>query len=643
MPSPHQETVEAAPDLEQNAVDDGSRLEDGVAVMTEELPAPADDAAAGRDGTLAIQGGVVVFQPAEGGGKHPVIVPGPHVRVYVNGHPVTGERPVLPGSHIKVELLHQQPELRVDVRVSPDRLTAYMKAERQPGIRYELPDIPPTSRLVVSGRVAGVSPAPPVNEAVLRAKLAAHGIVFGIDPDALTLVTRRALRRSEGEDDMVVVARGIPPTPPVDDTLEFMFEQEDRRRAVEETDPGQVDLLGLFELVSVNPGDVVAVFHQGRPGMDGTDVYGKPIPVNKPRKLAVRAGRGVTVDESKTRYIANRGGRPSYRRGRIDIRTLHRVNGNLDLSEGHVNFTGDVIVRGSVMDQLRVVSEGKVLVYRSITGARVIAKEGVHAREGIYRSQVFAGTGVTSLPEYVYSLEQLCTALRQMYETVVRLKANPPFPMPGQKPVSDRELVQRLLVQRFPFIVPRLEQSLALLERRVWPEEVQPNGLLLALQQAHRVLSGRDRHYLTSASDLRILLERLQEAVDELSQQPATPANVVSALVHNATIHATGKIVITEGQCLYSHLVAGSGVTIQPGTFRAGNITVMQGDVVLGEAGSPLEVGRVKIEIVENGVFRAAHVHPGVELTIGGQTYTFMEPVTGVRASLKDGELVVES
>ncbi len=126
---------------------------------------------------------------------------------------------------------------------------------------------------------------------------------------------------------------------------------------------------------------------------------------------------------------------------------------------------------------------------------------------------------------------------------------------------------------------------------------------------------------LDSLDALRALGEEARDLADRL-EESTHPANVVTRYIQNSHVEATGRIVIPQGACFYSHLFAREGVVMHAGVFRGDAITVQEGEVVLDEVGSP-NGARVQVTILGAGRFRARLVHPNVRVTICGRTHLF--------------------
>src|SRR5690606_41752982 len=60
-----------------------------------------------------------------------------------------------------------------------------------------------------------------------------------------------------------------------------------------------LDLLGLYKLTSVAPGDVLAVVHPGVKGKPGRTVKGREVPVTEPRSVQLKVGAGAEWQEDR--------------------------------------------------------------------------------------------------------------------------------------------------------------------------------------------------------------------------------------------------------------------------------------------------------------------------------------------------------
>ncbi|NLM72288.1 MAG: DUF342 domain-containing protein [Synergistaceae bacterium] len=172
-----------------------------------------------------------------------------------------------------------------------------------------------------------------------------------------------------------IVARGVPPRPPVQGRVEFLVPMERARRPADDDEP--IDWRAIWITPSVHEGDVIARVYPPEEGEDGVDVYGEPIHAASYDFFRVAYGEGVTVAESDDGVCevvsARTVGQPFYRDGIIDVAPLMVIEGDVDMSIGNVDFAGSVLVKGSVTEGLSVRAEGDVAVNGKLHGATVRA------------------------------------------------------------------------------------------------------------------------------------------------------------------------------------------------------------------------------------------------------------------------------
>ncbi len=185
-------------------------------------------------------------------------------------------------------------------------------------------------------------------------ELAKVEITFGLDRRAIEECCERAGRGEAVEE--IIVARGKPPVPGEDGSIEFLVKPFDDNPEYDVSESGQVDYheTNLFE--NAKAGDVIARSKPARTGEAGTTVQGKPIPVRDPARAPLRAGAGAELNDEKNEVIATKDGRVVYRGGSVSV-TEELVVDDVDLSTGNIDFVGFVRVRGDVYDGFSVRGE----------------------------------------------------------------------------------------------------------------------------------------------------------------------------------------------------------------------------------------------------------------------------------------------
>ncbi len=180
------------------------------------------------------------------------------------------------------------------------------------------------------------------SRSLIKTFLEENGIVTGFHESNIAAIAKKHVYERE-----ILVARGAEPDEGKDGYYEFFFDTSDKRKPSVRED-GTVDYSSMSSLSNVNAGDVIAKYHHSTPSRNGYDVYGNEIPIKPPKELPPLKGRGFKNDRNPDEYIATESGKIDYVDGRIDIKNVHEIHGDVDLVTGKVEFYGDVHITGNV-------------------------------------------------------------------------------------------------------------------------------------------------------------------------------------------------------------------------------------------------------------------------------------------------------
>lgn len=245
----------------------------------------------------------------------------------------------------------------VVVRVSDDRLQATL-------------DLP-------AGTAGSISV-----DAVL-ARLAAAGVVYGVSSrEAIAALLEGWKEGAEAP----VVARGAPPRPASPPEVRFLFEADPLRIGTVRED-GTTDWKDRGALPQVRKDDLLCELTPGDPGAPGTDVTGSRIPQPSAGGDPPTCGKGVVRSEDGLRYTAGQDGMVSL--GADNVLTVDealRVEGDIGLETGHVDFAGHVEVGGTVQKGYRVYAHS--LRAEAVQEAELQIAGDVVVMRGVYDAQV---------------------------------------------------------------------------------------------------------------------------------------------------------------------------------------------------------------------------------------------------------------
>ncbi len=210
---------------------------------------------------------------------------------------------------------------------------------------------------------------------------------LGIQADILTTPEQQA--------DCWVVARGTPPVNGDDGRIELLT---GRKNEVSEKDNLEKSDVDRAEVDTVDPRELNIIVNAVRgqrvakkippgKGTPGRDVFGMEIPP-VPGKWAVASpGQGVKSVENDTCYVATVSGKVHVENGEISILEEWEINGNVDISTGHVNFYGKLLtIKGSVHGGFRVSVRGDLIIEGNVEDEALVEAGGDLVVKGLIRA-----------------------------------------------------------------------------------------------------------------------------------------------------------------------------------------------------------------------------------------------------------------
>ena len=249
------------------------------------------------------------------------------------------------------------------------------------------------------------------------------GVIFGLDEAAVQAALDDERLKKH------VVAKGTPGHDGIDGVVKFHFEQS-RSNAPKVLEDGRVDYRDLNLFTSVTEGQLLATLTPAVAAQDGMTVRGKAMVCRKAKDAHLPAGTNVRASEDGLTLAAARNGRVDLLKGKVVVSDYYEVSGNVDMSTGNIDFTGDVIVRGNVIAGMSITAGGNIEVYGIVEAATLQAggniilykgmqgmDKGVLRCEGdlvarfIERARVFAAGKITAdavLHSHVDSGQALC-------------------------------------------------------------------------------------------------------------------------------------------------------------------------------------------------------------------------------------------
>lgn len=212
----------------------------------------------------------------------------------------------------------------------------------------------------------------------LISDLEAEGISWGIDRDGLEKsvlkcltdeVTLRSVPAARGEK----AVKAVP----------SYWHLKKRLIALPEADlkAPNVDYRKRSPYIMVKKGEPLAKMVPEAPGTPGRNVAGEVLPAGEKDVVSFRPGENL-IEKEQVLYAGTHG-RFEIREKVMSVNETLEIAGNVDYSTGHIAFSGDVIIHGSVCDGFRVAAGKSIFVKQTMDASQVLSKGDLTVDGGI--------------------------------------------------------------------------------------------------------------------------------------------------------------------------------------------------------------------------------------------------------------------
>ena len=245
----------------------------------------------------------------------------------------------------------------VDLQISDDRVEAWI---RVPKAAQGSSDIEPIKQLIKK-----------------------RGIRYGILEDGKI---RNFLQTCTDPHEKFIVAQGVAPSVGKPAEIKYHFNTEPDTAGVVNED-GSIDFRSRGDSPFVKRGQVLAEKSPMEQPKSGTDVFGETLLVSEVDDVPLQGGDGTELSEDGLTLTATITGQPSMDiKGVISVLESFTVKGDVDFKTGNINFSGNVVVTGTIKEGFTV--ECEELVANEINGGIIRIKGDLKVSNGIVNADV---------------------------------------------------------------------------------------------------------------------------------------------------------------------------------------------------------------------------------------------------------------
>ncbi|MHB9093635.1 MAG: flagellar assembly protein A [Eubacteriales bacterium] len=582
-------------------------------------------------GTAEIKNGSLIITNPVNETRYAAIKPDKNVKFTVNGETVSAETCVTAEDEIEIEMLEDEVVSSLDLRISNNKMKADLRLVSQFGARYRLRDQAPANKLVLQTELDGITEPPEVTLEQVKAFLEEKNVVKGIVEEAILNVIHHPNSK-----DTFTVATGLEPVDGVNGYIRYPF--------LESMDVSEEDShFDRNKLISVSPGEVVAIKVPPQEGQDGWTVTGDVLAAKPPTDCDIFIKTGCEIVEDGQKVIATIFGRPVIEtvtnKSVFYVDPIYVVK-EVNLTTGNIKFAGDVEVKGDVRDGCTVEADGNIQVMGDVSRATLKAGASVVLNKMVLGSTIIAGGCAALYSSILPLLKQIRDLLKTIHVEAKQVKAKSGLNASDKQAVSDGMVVQLMIDSKYRSIPKAVEELL----NTVHGSNVSVHEEVLNfVESLHKNLCGLGAVRIQSIDFLEELYRVLEEVIKMVKTLMRRADYTKVRYIQNCSLLSSGDVIVEGQGCYISSIRAGGDVIVcgKPGVARGVKI-VAEGNIIVNDLGSDFET-QTSVRTGDGGKVTAELIHPDVLIQIGKERFRVDKASRSFNAYLDyEGKLIVD-
>ncbi|MDO6445839.1 FapA family protein [Colwellia sp. 1_MG-2023] len=199
-------------------------------------------------------------------------------------------------------------------------------------------------------------------KAILHAAQKA-GVTKGFSKEELVKLAQYAAKEPPGSIVKGKIALGKDPINGQDGNIKLLVESaQERILKPKEQEDGSVDMRDLGDIICVRVGDPLAKKIPPTEGIKGFSVTGTPLEPIPGEDVSLNVGDGTTISpKNQDILVSTRVGLPRIIDNGMEVDEVYKIK-NVDVSTGHIQFEGSVIIEGDVCEGMKVIASGDISI-----------------------------------------------------------------------------------------------------------------------------------------------------------------------------------------------------------------------------------------------------------------------------------------
>ncbi len=209
--------------------------------------------------------------------------------------------------------------------------------------------------------------------------LADNGVVYGINTFLIDRIVKESMYFK-----MLEVAKGNYPVNGTNGKVHELMSRESHKINLVEDEHGRVNNKELGLIKSVHSGEVIAEIDLPTNATDGVQVTGESVKGVDGKYPEVPVGTNTVLSEDRKTIVSAIDGELYYSNGVFNVRKVLKIDHDVDLSVGNINFAGDLIINGNIREGFSVKCEGNMKIFGLAEASEITAGGNIFIEKGIF-------------------------------------------------------------------------------------------------------------------------------------------------------------------------------------------------------------------------------------------------------------------
>ncbi|NLA52478.1 MAG: DUF342 domain-containing protein [Alcaligenaceae bacterium] len=299
-------------------------------------------------------------------------------------------------------------------------------------------------------------------------------------------------------------------------------------------------------------------------------------------------------------------------KGVVSVVPVLTISGDVDAETGNIRFDGDVVIKGSVREGLKVITGGDVVIGGNCYHATIRAGGNINVCGKVINCKVSAGDDMVMHLFVTPAIGNINRILRAIADKIAL------YPKGMKQGIG--HIVYRIINEnkKLRKLVEDVENVLLLIEG----EEADLGSDII--RKIKNELFGTNALHIRTLNQIKEICDFLDEKEALLRQRHIVSRDITLEYCENSVIQASGSITVTGRGSYRSKLIAKNHISLNKAdSVVIGGILVAGRNIKAGVVGSTAGITTYCRILDTDGRFKAAHCYLNTILIVGDNVTTY--------------------